>query len=110
MKFFIDTASLSEIREAASMGILDGVTTNPSLVSKEGKVDFHEHVRAICEIVNGPVSAEVTEMTVEFIGMIHHRQASVRLRPSACRNTARESAAMMGWSNTIRPRKMKAGR
>ncbi|HZS48472.1 MAG TPA: fructose-6-phosphate aldolase [Blastocatellia bacterium] len=67
MKFFIDTASLKEIREAASMGVLDGVTTNPSLVAKEGKIDFHEHVRAICEIVNGPVSAEVTEMELDAV-------------------------------------------
>ena len=59
MKFFIDTASLKEIREAASLGILDGVTTNPSLIAKEGNVDFREHIRAICEIVDGPVSAEV---------------------------------------------------
>jgi transaldolase len=59
MKFFIDTANLKEIREADSLGILDGVTTNPSLVSKEGNVDFREHIHTICEIVNGPVSAEV---------------------------------------------------
>ena len=60
MKFFIDTANLKEIHEAASLGILDGVTTNPSLISKEGNVDFREHIHQICEIVNGPVSAEVT--------------------------------------------------
>jgi transaldolase len=59
MKFFIDTANLDQIREAASLGILDGVTTNPSLIAKEGSVDFREHIRTICEIVNGPVSAEV---------------------------------------------------
>jgi transaldolase len=58
MKFFIDTASIDEIREAASLGILDGVTTNPSLVSKEGK-DFRELLDEILEIVDGPVSAEV---------------------------------------------------
>jgi len=63
MKFFIDTANLNEIREAASLGILDGVTTNPSLVSKEGNVDFKEHIHTICEIVKGPVSAEVTSST-----------------------------------------------
>jgi len=59
MKFFIDTANVSEIREAASLGILDGVTTNPSLVAKEGK-DFHGVLREIVSIVNGPISAEVT--------------------------------------------------
>ncbi len=59
MKFFLDTASISEIREAAALGILDGVTTNPSLVAKEGK-PFKETILEICDIVNGPVSVEVT--------------------------------------------------
>src|SRR5215467_11379787 len=65
MKFFLDTANLNEIREAASLGILDGVTTNPSLVSKEGNVDFKEHIHTISEIVKGPVSAEVTATTTD---------------------------------------------
>ncbi len=65
MKFFLDTASLSEIREAAAIGIADGVTTNPSLIAKEGDVDFKEHIAAICEIVQGPVSAEVTSEDVD---------------------------------------------
>ncbi len=60
MKFFIDTADLDEIREAAAMGVLDGVTTNPSLMKKAGDVSFHEHIVAICELVDGDVSAEVT--------------------------------------------------
>jgi transaldolase len=59
MKFFIDTANLTEIRDAASLGLLDGVTTNPSLVAKEGK-DFQAVLREIVSIVNGPISAEVT--------------------------------------------------
>jgi len=59
MKFFLDTANVNEIREAASLGILDGVTTNPSLVAKEGR-DFHQVLREIVSIVNGPISAEVT--------------------------------------------------
>lgn len=59
MKFFIDTANLTEIREAAAMGILDGVTTNPSLMAKEGKPNNKETIREICEVVNGPVSVEV---------------------------------------------------
>ena len=54
MKFFLDTANLDEIRHC------DGVTTNPTLVSKEGNVDFKEHIAEICKIVSGPVSAEVT--------------------------------------------------
>ena len=68
MKFFVDTADLDEIREANDMGILDGVTTNPSLVKDEGNVDFHEHVYKICEIVDGDVSAEVT--ATDFDGMM----------------------------------------
>ena len=60
MKFFLDSANLDEIKDAASSGILDGITTNPSLVSKEGEQrGFADLVREICEIVKGPVSAEV---------------------------------------------------
>ena len=59
MKFFLDTANLNEIREAAALGILDGITTNPSLVAKEGK-PFKETILEICSVVNGPVSVEVT--------------------------------------------------
>ena len=58
MKFFLDTANLHEIREAAALGILDGVTTNPSLISKEGK-PFKATILEICKVVQGPVSAEV---------------------------------------------------
>lgn len=60
MKFFIDTADLDEIREANAMGVLDGVTTNPSLMKKAGGSNFHQHIYRICEIVDGDVSAEVT--------------------------------------------------
>ena len=59
MKFFVDTADLSEIRDLASTGLLDGVTTNPSLIAKSGK-RFFDVVQEICAIVPGPVSAEVT--------------------------------------------------
>jgi len=66
MEFFLDTANLDEIRDCASFGILDGVTTNPSLVSKEGgQKGFKELVKEICEIVDGPVSAEVLSTDVE---------------------------------------------
>ncbi len=58
MDIYIDTANLDEIKQAASLGVLDGVTTNPSLVAKEG-VDFQTRLREICEVVSGPVSAEV---------------------------------------------------
>src|SRR5437660_9022101 len=60
MKFFLDTANLDEIRQAAALGLCDGVTTNPSLVAKEGGVDFKQHIAEICKIVSGPVSAETT--------------------------------------------------
>ncbi len=59
MKFFLDTANLDEIREAVSLGVLDGVTTNPTLISKEN-AKFEQRVVEICELVQGPVSAEVT--------------------------------------------------
>ena len=68
MKFFIDTANLDEIKEANEMGLIDGVTTNPSLVAKEGDVDFAEHIGKICKIVDGDVSAEVTAIDAD--GMI----------------------------------------
>jgi transaldolase len=66
MKFFIDTADLGEIREAASMGLVDGVTTNPSLMAKAGMgADFHGRIKEICDLVDGPVSAEVVGVTTE---------------------------------------------
>ena len=68
MKFFIDTANLDEIREANELGLIDGVTTNPSLVAKEGDIDFKERIAAICAIVEGDVSAEVTAL--DFEGML----------------------------------------
>ena len=67
MRIFIDTANVDEIREAASCGILDGVTTNPSLIAKEGR-DFKTVVKEITEIVDGPISAEV--MSEDAEGMI----------------------------------------
>ena len=65
MKFFIDTANLKEIKEANEMGLIDGVTTNPSLVAKEGKIDFKKHLAKICEMVEGDISAEVTALDAE---------------------------------------------
>ncbi len=64
MKFFVDTAELNEIRELADIGLLDGVTTNPSLIAKSGRV-FKEVIAEICAIVEGPVSAEVTALDYE---------------------------------------------
>ncbi len=66
MKFFIDTADVNEIREAESLGILDGVTTNPTLISKTGRA-FKETIEEICTIVKGPVSAEVVSTDAEGI-------------------------------------------
>ncbi|MFZ1729509.1 MAG: fructose-6-phosphate aldolase [Bacteroidota bacterium] len=66
MKFFIDSANIDEIREAASLGILDGVTTNPSLVAKEGK-NFRQLLDEILEVVDGPISAEVVSIDKEGI-------------------------------------------
>ncbi|MCJ7463416.1 MAG: fructose-6-phosphate aldolase, partial [Thermoplasmata archaeon] len=67
MKIFIDTANLDQIKEINSWGILDGVTTNPTLVAKEG-CDFETRVRDICQVVDGPISAEAVSMEAE--GMI----------------------------------------
>jgi transaldolase len=67
MKFFIDTANIDEIREASAMGVLDGVTTNPSLVAREGR-EFMDVLAEIVKIVDGPISAEVT--STEFEGMM----------------------------------------
>ncbi|MDC3309032.1 fructose-6-phosphate aldolase [Crocinitomicaceae bacterium] len=80
MKFFIDTANIDEIKEAYSLGILDGVTTNPSLMAKEGitgSENINNHYKAICEIVDGDVSAEV--ISTDFEGMISEGEALAKL-------------------------------
>lgn len=68
MKLFLDTANLKEIQTLASWGVLDGITTNPSLLAKEGKLDMEKHVKAICKVVKGPVSVEV--LSTETPGMV----------------------------------------
>jgi len=78
MKFFLDTANLEEIRSAASLGMLDGVTTNPTLIAKE-RADFKTHIREICEIVQGPVSAEVT--TTDTEGMCRQGRELAKIHP-----------------------------
>jgi transaldolase len=80
MKFFLDTANLDEIREGASLGLADGVTTNPSLIAKEGNVDFKQHIAAICEIVQGPVSAECTSENTE--GMLREGREYSKIAPN----------------------------
>jgi len=67
MKFFIDTANIDEIKEAHSMGMVDGVTTNPSLIAKEGR-DFETIIKEICQVIDGPISAEV--ISVDTDGMV----------------------------------------
>ncbi len=64
MKFFIDTANIEEIKKANALGMVDGVTTNPSLIAKEGR-DFKELIKEICDLVDGPISAEVVSTDVE---------------------------------------------
>jgi len=76
MKIFIDTANLEEIREAASMGLLDGVTTNPSLVAKEKK-EFRKLLEEICAIVDGPISAEV--ISLDYDGMMKEARELVKI-------------------------------
>lgn len=80
MKFFLDSANLDEIREAAQLGLIDGVTTNPSLIAKEGGVDFKNHIAAICEVVKGDVSAEVTNLNPE--GMLREGREYARIAPN----------------------------
>ena len=80
MKFFIDTANLDQIKQAQALGVLDGVTTNPSLMSKEGIVgekNIIKHYINICEIVDGDVSAEV--ISTDFDGMVREGEALAEL-------------------------------
>ena len=80
MKFFLDTANLNEIREGAALGLVDGVTTNPSLVAKEGVGDFRQHVATICDLVKGDVSAEVTSLDTE--GMLREGRDYATIAPN----------------------------
>jgi len=80
MKFFVDTANLAEIKEAFALGVLDGVTTNPSLMAKEGisgKDNVFKHYKAICDIVDGDVSAEV--IATDFEGMVREGEELVTI-------------------------------
>ena len=83
MKFFIDTANLEQIKEARDLGILDGVTTNPSLMAKEGlsgKENILNHYKQICEIVDGDVSAEV--ISTDFEGMVEEGKVLAAIAPN----------------------------
>ena len=79
MKFFLDTANVDDIRRAADIGLADGVTTNPSLVAKEGR-EFVPLIREICDIVDGPVSAETTADSVD--GMIQEARSLAAIAPN----------------------------
>src|SRR5437868_14190591 len=78
MKLFVDSGSVKDIEALASIGILDGVTTNPSLLAKEGG-DFRQNLKRICDIVKGPVSAEVT--ATEFNGMMREGRDIASIDP-----------------------------
>lgn len=80
MKFFIDTANLNEIKEAAALGVLDGVTTNPSLIAKEGAKDYKSLLKDICEVVDGPISAEV--VSTDFAGMMAEAEELAGIHPN----------------------------
>jgi transaldolase len=81
MKIFIDTGNINEIREAAAMGLLDGVTTNPSLIHKSGR-DFLEVTREICALVDGPVSAEV--VALDHAGMMREAEVLRKIADNVC--------------------------
>ncbi len=81
MKFFIDTANVDEIRKANDMGVICGVTTNPSLIAKEGR-DFNEVIREITSIVDGPISGEVKATTVDAQGMIAEGREIAKIHPN----------------------------
>lgn len=108
MKLFIDTANLDEIREAASWGILDGCTTNPSLIAREGR-DFIEVIHEICEIVDGPVSAEVVAPDAdgmvregELLSSVHrHVVVKVPLNIQGLKATRRLSARGISCNVTL---------
>ena len=80
MKFFIDTADVEAIREANDMGVICGVTTNPSLIAKEGR-DFNQVIKEITEIVDGPISGEVKATTVDAPTMIEEGRAIAKIHP-----------------------------
>ena len=81
MKFFIDTANVDEIRKANDMGIICGVTTNPSLIAKEGR-DFKQVIEEIASIVDGPISGEVNAFTTDAEGMIREDAKSQPSTPT----------------------------
>jgi transaldolase len=107
MKFFIDTANLAQIKEANELGILDGVTTNPSLMAKEGikgEEAIMKHYKTICEMVNGDISAEV--IAVDFKGMVEEGKKLAAIHPNIVVKVPmiKEGVKAMKWftDNNIR--------
>ncbi|MFP3869809.1 MAG: fructose-6-phosphate aldolase [Syntrophobacteria bacterium] len=112
MQFFLDTANLDEIKEAKDLGVIDGVTTNPSLVAREGcknRADFKKLIYEICEVVQGPVSAEAVSMDAEGIVMearelaaIHeHVVVKVPMIPEGLKATRRLASEGIKTNNTL---------
>lgn len=81
MKFFVDTANVEDIKKANDMGVICGVTTNPSLIAKEGR-DFNEVIKEITSIVDGPISGEVKATTVDAEGMIKEGREIAAIHPN----------------------------
>ena len=81
MKFFIDSAEVNEIKEIASLGLIDGVTTNPTLIAKSGR-NFKEVISEICSIVSGPVSAEVA--ATDYENMVREGEILSKLAKNVC--------------------------
>ncbi|MBI2848861.1 MAG: fructose-6-phosphate aldolase [Chloroflexi bacterium] len=79
MRIFLDTANIEEIRKAVKWGVVSGITTNPSLVAKEGSIDFREAIEEICSLVNGPVCAEVVSLDAE--GMVQEARQLAQWSP-----------------------------
>ena len=81
MRFFIDTANVEDIRKANDLGVICGVTTNPSLIAKEG-LDFKEVIKEITSIVDGPISGEVKPTTLDFEGMMKEAREIAAIHPN----------------------------
>ena len=96
MKFFVDTANVEDIKKANDMGVICGVTTNPSLIAKEGR-DFTEVIKEITSIVDGPISGEVKATTVDAEGMIKEGREIAAIHPKSLLKS------MLKVSNIISP-------
>ena len=104
MKFFIDTANVDDIRKANDMGIICGVTTNPSLIAKEGR-DFNEVIREIVSIVDGPISGEVKATTTQAAEMVKEGRAIAAIHPNMVvkKKGDNEKEVQEGWKGHIIP-------